>query len=437
MSASWTISAEWEPLDSGSPEERACFAALGIYAHGICLTEGSDALANRLRQAPLLSAYHFAEWTAWNWWRLRWEPRSKASDWVYAHRIATIGGGYIWPNLTIFSDGERAALIAKPTDERPQTPFRYITDRAVVIPASEFESELDILIDQVLERLRLAKIADSNLHKVWSGVCEERRTPELARARKLEALLGRDPDESDPQVLERLIADAEQLSVSAIEELAAEHGQTRSILTADELREIAGQNGFDASPRNIVRLTAARELPRGGQVPAWRLGARAAQALRDQERLDGQPISDRQLAEMAGVEVPVLSDRRGAPGISFALDENPIRGRIVLRSKWHGGRRFELARLLGDRIAGPKGGRLFPATRAYTYRQKMQRSFAAEFLSPFDAVDEMLEGDYSTENQQDVAEHFEVSPLTIRTLLVNHGRLEREELDGEFEAAAA
>ena len=437
MAASWSIKTEWEPLDSGSPEEQACFAALGIQAHGIWLTEGSDALANRLRQAPLLSAYHLAEWMAWNWWRLRWEPRSKATDWAYAHRIATIGSGYIWPNVTIFSDGERTALIAKPTNERPQTPFRYITDRAVVIPASEFESEIDLFFDQVLERLHWGKIANSNFGTIWKGVCEERRTSKLAHARKLEALLGQDPDQSDPQIVDRLLADAEWLSVSATEELAAEHGQSREIFTADDLREIAGRSGFDASPRNTARLNTVAELRRGGQVPAYRLGARAAQALREQERLDGQPISDTQLADMAGVQAAVLSDRKGAPGISFALDERPDRGRVVLRSKWHDGRRFELARLLGDRIAGSRGGRLFPATRAYTYRQKMQRSFAAEFLSPFETVDAMLGDDYSVENQRGVAEHFQVSELTIRTLLVNHGRLEREDLDGEFEAAAA
>ena len=436
MPATWTISTDWELLDSGSPEERACFAALGIYAHGICLTEGSDALVNRLRQAPLLSGYHLAEWMAWNWWRLRWEPRSKAKDWVYAHRLATIGGGYIWPNLTIFSDGERTALVAKPTDERPQTPFRYITDRAAVIPASEFETELDLFIDQVIERLKWAEVAHSNLERIWNGVCEERRTPGLARARKVEALLGWDPDEADPHVLDRLLADAEQLSVSAIEELAAEHGQSQKTLTADELREIASRNGFDSSPRNIVRLPTASGLPRGGQIPAYRLGARAAQALREHEKLGDEPIPDKLLAEMASVQPAALSDRRGVPGISFALDEKLDRSRVVLRSKWRTGRRFELSRLLGDRVARPPGDRLFPATRAYTYRQKMQRSFAAEFLSPFDTVDEMLEGDYSIEKQQDVAEHFEVSPLTIRTLLVNHGRLEREELDGEFEAAA-
>ncbi len=336
----------------------------------------------------------------------------------------------------MFSDGERTALIAKPTDERPQAPFRYIADRAVVIPATEFESEIDLFIDQVLDRLRWAKVADTNLERIWQGVLEERKAPDLAFARKLEALLGLDPDESDPKIIEQLSADAKQLSASAIGELAAEYGQSNKLLTSDRLIATAEERGFQASPRDAVRLMA-EDLPRSGQVAAWYLGARAAQALRKQERLDGRPLSDKQLSDLMAVKSEVLSDRHGAPDISFALDYSPMKGDIVLRSKWHTGRRFELARLLGDRIAGPKGGRLLPATRAYTYRQKMQRSFAAELLSPFEAVDEMLEGDYSSEKQQDVAEHFHVSPLTIRTSLVNHGRLEREELDEEFEAVAA
>lgn len=93
--------------------------------------------------------------------------------------------------------------------------------------------------------------------------------------------------------------------------------------------------------------------------------------------------------------------------------------------------------MIGDRVAFPHGGRLLPATRSYTYRQKLQRSFAAELLSPFEAVNQMLGDDYSVENQREIAEHFQVSDLTIRTLLVNNGRIEREELDGEVEAAAA
>ena len=67
----------------------------------------------------------------------------------------------------------------------------------------------------------------------------------------------------------------------------------------------------------------------------------------------------------------------------------------------------------------------------------MQRSFAAELLAPFEAVDDILAGDYSMERQQEAAEHFVVSELTIRTLLVNHHRVEREELEEEFEPSAA
>jgi len=326
--------------------------------------------------------------------------------------------------------------VATPTPERPQTPFRYIANHSVVIPASEFEDEIDIFIDQVLQRLDLSKITQSNLHDIWNGVNEERCDERIASLRKIEALMGREPDQSDPQILENLLADAEQLSLSGIEELAAEHGQSGAVHSAAELQEVANQKGFDASPRNTVRLQDTSGLPGIGQAPAWVRGYHAARALREQEGLNGECITDCQLCDMSGVQADVLNDKIGSSGISFALDQNSNRSRIVLRSKWHDGRRFELARLLGDRLVGPNGGRLFPATRAYTYRQKMQRAFAAEFLSPFEAVDEMLKGDYSVENQKDVSEHFKVSELTIRTLLVNHRRLEREDLDLDFEAAA-
>ena len=101
MQPALSITADWERLNEGSPEERACFAALGILCNNQWLTEGRDGFVNRIRTGPLVSAYHMAEWLAWNWWRLRWEPQSNAPDWVFAHRMATIGEGYVWPNITM------------------------------------------------------------------------------------------------------------------------------------------------------------------------------------------------------------------------------------------------------------------------------------------------------------------------------------------------
>lgn len=437
MSLSWNIEVDWEPLDSGPAEERACFAALGIRAHERWLTEGHDSIANRLRHRPLLSAYHLAEWAAWNWWRLRWEPRSGASEWLQTHRIASIGSGYIWPNVTIFSDGERTALVAKPTVERRETPFRYISDFAAVIPSSQFESGLDEFFEKVLNRLDSEGVQVTNFHSVWQSLCEERGTPKLAKIRKFEALLGVEPDEANQSVLEQLIVDAEEFTLAAVEEIAADHDRSGHATTVSQLKDIARQTGHDVVPKDTVRLPTGFGLPLRSDVPAWKLGSAAANTLRQQERLDTKLISDKLLTRLAGTSKDALGDRPQGANLSFAIDENINKGRIVLRSKWHTGRRFELARLLGDRLLAPRGNRLFPATRSYTYRQKMQRAFAAEFLSPFELVEEMLAGDYSMESQRDAAEHFEVSEMTIRTLLVNHNRLEREELDGDFEVAVA
>jgi hypothetical protein len=435
MMASLTISAGWETLESGPPEERACFAAVGIEARGKWLTEGRDAIVNRLRKQPYLSAYHLAEWFAWNWWRLRWEPRSSAHDWDFAHRISSIGSGYIWPNIAVFSDGERTALVAKPTIEQQQTPFRYIADTAAVIPAEEFESELDRFIGGVIERLNGEGIEGTNLHEVWKSVSDERGNAEEAWKRKLEALLGSDPDKADKKAIQQLSNDAKQLSRSAIEEIAAEHGRGGKILTAAEIVKIAKKSGFDSSPRDAARLDKPIQLPKRGQIPAWFVGRDTARALRAQLRLGMEPISDKTLAEIGGTSLKAIQSGAVGPNISFMLDERFTSSKTVLRSKWRTGRRFEFARLVGDRLANRDGGKLLPATRAYTYRQKSQRSFAAEFLSPFEAVDAMLEGDYSDESQLDVAEHYNVSSLTIRTLLVNNGRLEREDLSEELEAA--
>ncbi len=431
-----SITTDWERLDVGTLEERACFGAVGIQWNNISLTEGSDSFVNRVRSAPMVSAYHLAEWVAWNWWRLRWEPRSNSPDWVFAHRLSTIGQGYIWPNITIFSDGERTALIAKPTRERADIPFRYLSDTAAIVSANLFENAVDQFVEQVRGQLRAEGVNDTNLDRIWSDVCEERRSPDTAARRKLEALLGRDPDRGDTSAIEQLVADAEAYGELAMNEIAADHGQGGELLTAEKLLGIAKSSGFDASPRDAVRLAPGIGLPPAGGVAAWRLGAAAAKALRDQEHLGDTLIKNSKLAKLSGVEERALERGPKGPSISFAIDEGVTAGRVVLRSKWATGRRFELARLLGERIVASTGSRLMSATRAYTYRQKMQRSFAAELLSPFEAVEDMLAGDYSAENQQDAAQHFQVSDLTIRTLLVNHGRLEREELNEEFETIA-
>ena len=90
-----------------------------------------------------------------------------------------------------------------------------------------------------------------------------------------------------------------------------------------------------------------------------------------------------------------------------------------------------------NRQINQTGENLFPATRSYSYRQKMQRAFAAELLSPFAAVDEMAASDYSEEKQNEIATYFKVSPMTIQAQLVNNGRLRLEDAPDIFGRGAS
>lgn len=433
MPKTWSINADWALLERGSPEERAGFAALSISAYGLCLTAGHDRLLQSVREAPFLSAYHLAEWLAWNWWRLRWEPRRPGVEWELSHGMASIGNGYIWPNIQIVSDGGNIILVTRPTPERERTPYRYINDVTSLIPAADFEGEVDLFIEAVMCRLESCQIRESNLADIWRSVMRERQDSELSLQRKLEALLGEDPGEMDETVLRRLLEDARLTGQAALEEIAANRAPGEALPDVAQLIDLARSAGVCARAEDRISARAGVAIDMAA-TPAWEVGVKAARSLRTQLGLDADTsIPNRTLAELYGTTATLLSD----PGefakldLSLALTEPDKTARVLLRSKWETGRRFELARLLGDSIIYPGEDPLSPATRSNTYRQKTQRAFAAELLSPFQAVDEMLADDYSMESQQDAAHHFNVSELTIRTLLANHNRISRGEL-GDF-----
>ena len=425
-----------EVLDEGLPEERAAFGMFSIRTPRGSLTEGFDFYLNGLREGPLVSGYHAAEWFAWNWWRLRWEGRSPAEHWSGSHCMTSIGEGYVWPTVTILSDGLRTALVAEPSIRPDAKPFRYLGSVSAVIPSTLFEAVLDEFIPRITGRLRSQDVARTNLDQVWQDVLAERTDSEVAGRRRLEALLGRDPDEVEDDTIETLLRDASRLGAQAVDEIAAAGAHRSHVLTAETL-EAQGALGGSGSLGDAVRLGPDFRFTHRAQVPAWQVGAAAARAVRQQERLGADPINDKRLAALAGTRPATLKQRQTNDlDLSFSLDGVKDRSRIVLCSNWPAGRRFDLARLIGDRLMAPEGA-LHLATRTSTYRQKAQRSFAAELLSPFETVEAMMDNDRSGERQQEMAEYFNVSAMAIATLLTNHGRIDRVGSSLDFERGAA
>lgn len=438
MTGRLTFPVEWKPLDGGFPEEQATFGAIGIRVDNVWLSVGRDKFTDTLTNMPLISGFYLAEWIAWNWWRLRWEPRrhSSSDEWGLAHEIASVGSGYIWPNVTIWSDGKRIRLAARPMPDDPSVMYHYVSDFDATIPSQEFERATDEFIKLTCDRMDSKNIRDSNLHALWRELQSDRNDPEIYRRRKLEALLGFGPQEAEPRVLDVLIDEATSLGESAIEELAAASMVSKQAGIAKRLENLARNHGFRISKANQFRFSSRLNLVSpDADTPAWVIGTEAAKTMRKEASLDDRPISNGKLCELAAVPRTALShdtplNRMPHHKMAFILDKDQMQ-RIVLRSKWETGRRFELTRLIGDQLVGQYGEQLCPATRTYTYRQQLQRAFAAELLSPFEAVEQALDGDYSDENQQLVAERFRVSPMVIRRQLVNNDRADQDGLEAD------
>lgn len=447
-----TISLAPEALDSGPPEERATFGLLAVTANDRLLTQGVETGSDIVRHGPYVPGYPLAEWFVWNWWRIRWEfgrplDVGGASSWDFAHQMLTIGDGYVWPNITILSDGLNSFLHSRQSSNPDAVLFRYLgAERREEVPGLALEEAIDGFVRGVLSRLADSGLHETNLHRLWNDLQIERTDPELSRYRKLEAQLGYDPDDADEEAMRGRLGDAAALGEEAMGELAAdatlEDDPLSGMVWSRDISDIAKRRGFDADPDAGLSLSDTAEVPKSGAVEAWRLGELVARKIRFQESLDGARISSERLAQFAGTDPAVISDTgKRSRKISFAVDQSDGRTRISLRSKWVTGRRFELARLIGDRLVfrqlNKSPEHLYPATRSYSYRQKMQRAFAAELLSPFASVDEMLGGDYSEERQREVAAHFKVSPMTIQAQLVNNGRIRLEDAPDIFGRGAA
>jgi Zn-dependent peptidase ImmA (M78 family) len=86
--------------------------------------------------------------------------------------------------------------------------------------------------------------------------------------------------------------------------------------------------------------------------------------------------------------------------------------------------------LVADHLYAPGEDRILPATDAKTARQKFRRSFAQEFLCPFDDLRAYIDDrPLSDEIIEEAADYFQVSPLLTKTTLVNRGLLSRDALE--------
>jgi hypothetical protein len=349
-----------------------------------------------------------------------------------AHGIASAGGGYVWPNVFFASDGDSIAVASIPRIKQSACePIRYLNRILSRITATEFEAKVDSFIEGVLSRMDSIGITQNPLPTIWASVLEERNNSEVSKWRKMEALCGYDPDEAPRKIIQPLIQDSTGLGNGALEEVAAEgrHSVKKVLKPILDFAVSKGKPGVGGFRGKMPELSTRPSYE--PHFRPWQKGSKLAQFLRRKWKLGEEPISDKQLATLFEIKPTAFSGQQASPtSIPIALrtaNDNAVD--FYFDSSWPSNRRFSAARLLGDHLHKMDDGRLIPATHAKTSRQQFQRAFAQEFLCPFNAILKMTPSDRPTdEDITKVAEHFRVSPLMVKTTLVNRGELDRDAL---------
>lgn len=425
---------DWLGSALDDPLERETLASLRVTAgaNGSILTEVEDTLARTVRSHINVPAYFVARWLLVNWWRLRWEPEpytvGRSYDWLCSHSWAGIGGDYAWPPLTIASDGEFVHLQMQAERRADVSAIRFLSDVAVSIPAVEFEQAVDRFIDKVEARLLACLPAERELSELREELREERSAPKLARMCKFQAIAGIDPGA------------ASEGWILAVEELVARAGPSAAEEVLAVLPDLQG--GLEAASSAIAAMRDSKttiklgwagcdlsSLPRN-ELP-WQRGARLASQLRARLGLQPGPVPSDKLEDLLDTKLPLPRSSWSGPRKLTGGYRNGAQDRtaILVTSNWDTTQRFYLARLIAAALLSPSNQPVLPVAETFTAFQKYQRSFAQEFLCPWQDLDAFTDENGTDEDGiADAANHFAVSSWLVETTLVNKGKLPRSRL---------
>lgn len=428
MNYNFEIGFEWLADDlSRGP---CSFAAINLCVNGVCATELEDRLAKTVRASMRVSAEALALWFAGNWWRLRWEPQRATLEWRMSHMIGAAGGGFVWPDMALIGDGEFVLIENRPTSFVQGAPIRYLTDLAQHIPVAEFERRVDDFVNAVIERLTAGGVSDSSLPGLWREVCDERANADLSAFRRLEAMLGFDPDTAPEELISDLQAQSRRTGPMAMEEIAAVGPSLVQAQLKDLFSEKTQSAASDARLPGWKALHTEVKKSHADLLP-WQHAERAAKLSRATWGIASGPVSNKRLSDIFSVDVALLNDTNASAQPISAGFRRESEGafKVAINKHRSSGRRFELARIAADNLYARADDFLLPCTMAKTARQKFQRAFAQELLCPYEELSGFLGSDTQNEDQiEDAANHFQVSPLLVRTTLVNRGDLDRDVL---------
>ncbi len=425
---------EWEAAPSvRAPELRATWARIEIQVGAEWVTLVEDRESGSSRRSIYCPLYPIAEWIAFNWWFLQTDARpsgflsqdrSQVNPAFHVlpaairerHSVRASGDGFAWPDLLIVPDGDQTRF-AWESDRQAisNRPVRFMGRGDAWVGGDIVRHQLGALVNSVLTRLSEQGISGTALAREWEAI--QQTSQDEADYCRAAARLGLDPY-GDAEVYEdQIIEAAGTLSDNLLEDFFDAVDPDRMKTALDWLSR--ARRTIERSARRLetaqpeIPLAAKAEMTLEGasdNVAPWDVGYHQARSIRDQIAPDKTlPFDVERYVETTTRQGGDLSLQAVGRGASLG---SPF---VVLgRSGLPTSKRFTLSRALWHSIwdSSPT----FVVSSAHTYRQRVERAFAAELLAPADGIAEILESSPAAATQDElekVARHFGVSSMVI------------------------
>ena len=396
---------------------RHTMAALSIETDDATITSVLDRPSRSWRDHVVVPLVNVAEWLVCNWWHIFHEVENTGEqnpDFECRHNLAFAGDGFVLPNLTMVPAPERIRLRwqrHKPAHAR----IEFLDEGETSVEREELEAQFRDLVDAVLERLRSRGMTLETLDREWAAV--NTLDPDEREFSRAAALLGIDPFDVSDSLADAIVKFWEHTEPSIRDDALAaasadclpQVGYWLSQAFEDlDLEEAANGSGW-----SDFRKT----LPQPSATEPWRRGYDLARSVRQQLGAG----EDRRFDFALNGSLVLHSHERQSPSIRIQGLVAADAPACVVAPRGESGRRFLLARALGDYLGRPGPGSAILSSLA-TDRQAQSRAFAAELLSPAESLRRRLKGPLADPEQVDELGHeYGVSTEVIRRQIENHG----------------
>lgn len=420
-------------LEGPSPAE---LRQIGILAGGKFLTKLLRPSSDREDMFLHAPPSHLAFWVLDNWWRILHEPEPALGvtpEWLLAHDMSSVGGGYAWPPIRLWCEGDQVGMHMQPQYRGSPAPVMFEASHVGVIPTADVERSFDGFLERVCE---FATDDLDTLLDLYRQLRRERQDPEVATWRMIEAELGFDPDEAPAELMERLDALMDEVGREAVSEACiSQQGAGVAQALEEGLRAVEDSrtkvdlSTVIAATRSPPTNSDSGFVPDSKELP-WRQAEEAAGRLRENLAVPPGPIPNRCLQDLLGVSSHHFNRIRSFRSIPYGVrrgDPDQDTSTVALRANWPEAKRFEFCRVLGDGIWSAND-RLGLISSAKSVRQKFQRAFAQNFLCPFrDLLDFIGHDSPTADDVTAAAQAFRVSERLVQTTLMNKRVIDQEQ----------